>query len=161
MFLRPGGPGPARVRRTAEHLTRRPQEPQRPRRWLNCGWISKGASQLPLLATGRAAVTNRHSHGMLCGYCLRGLLIMKVTSAQISALLRWRVVASDARGTVHDFLFVISLPARTNNIQSFRCKASPRKGRTDRYQQNILCEVRWLRRPGPWLGVAEAVMRCM
>ena len=42
---------------------------------------------------------------------------------------RWSPVAIGTRGTGQEYLFVILLVARANNIQMFRCKASPLRPR--------------------------------
>ena len=46
----------------------------------------------------------------------------KVTGADHSTTF-FQIVAIGTRGTGHEYLFVILLVARANNIQSFRCKA--------------------------------------
>ena len=60
-------------------------------------------------------------------------------SCWIFALLRGRIVAIGTRRTGHEYLFVILLVARANNIQSFRCSAATEKA-AEIYQQNILCK---------------------
>ena len=81
----------------------------------------------------------------------------KLTLATIKvvecALLRKRIVAFSAGGTGptgYEYLFVILLMARANNIQSFRCqcKARPRK-RPRSISRTFYAIIRWLRRPGP------------
>ena len=77
----------------------------------------------------------------------------------IFAFLCRRIVAFGARGTGHEYLFVISLVARASTIQSFRCKAlplRPRKRQQRSISRTLYANVHWLRRPGLWPG-AEAV----
>ena len=58
-----------------------------------------------------------------------GWLNLRYHKSCIFALLRRRIVAFGARGTGHEYLFVILLVARANNILSFRCKDRPLRPR--------------------------------
>ena len=81
---------------------------------------------------------------------------------KVVALLSRRIVAFAAARDWARVSFVVSLVARANRMQSFRCKAlplrPPGKGRTRHISRAFCANVRLLRWPGPWPG-AQAVTR--